>query len=470
MNATRADAVTGPALSRMKLPAADVIVAIATPPGRGGIGIVRLSGPDLSRWRVGLLGRESLEPRQALYARFLGSDGSELDRGIALLFPAPRSYTGEEVLELHGHGGSAVLAGIVQRCVELGARLAEPGEFTRRAFLNDKMDLAQAEAVADLIDAGTAAAARAALRSLSGEFSREVSELVAALIRLRMFTEATLDFPEEDIDFIEAADARGQAAALQTRVDETLQRARQGQLLREGLQVVLIGQPNVGKSSLLNRLARDDVAIVTPIPGTTRDAVRQQVEIAGIALHIVDTAGVRDVAAADEVERLGIARTWAAAANADCALVVVDDTSGVAARDHAILARLAALPRVIVHNKVDLSGEPARVEIRAGVTHVWRSAKTGDGIALLESALLDVGGWQVTVPEQFLARERHVLALQAAQRHLRAAEPMLGQRPPALELVAEELRLAQAALSAISGEFTSDDLLGEIFSRFCIGK
>lgn len=455
----------------MNLPAADVIVAIATPPGRGGIGIVRLSGPDLLPWRRGVLGRETIAPRHALHTAFLDRDGDALDHGVALYFAAPRSYTGEEVLELQGHGGPAVLAGIVQRCIELGARLAEPGEFTRRAFLNDKLDLAQAEAVADVIDAGTAAAARAALRSLSGEFSREVQELVQALIRLRMLTEATLDFPEEDVDFIEAADARGQAAALLAQVDAILQRARQGQLLREGLQVVLIGQPNVGKSSLLNRLARDDVAIVTPIAGTTRDAVRQQIEIAGIALHIVDTAGVRDITAADEVERLGIARTWAAAANADCALVVVDNTLGITAGDRIILARLApTLPRLIVHNKIDLSGVQPRVDAANGATNVWLSAKTGAGIALLEAALLEVAGWQATAPDQFLARERHVLALQAAQRHLRAAEPMLAQPPLALELIAEELRLAQAALSTITGEFTSDDLLGEIFSRFCIGK
>ena len=333
----------------MPTPPADVIVAIATAPGRGGIGIVRLSGTDLSPWIRGLLGRAALPPRQAVHANFLGGEGAALDDGIALYFAAPRSYTGEDVLELHGHGGPAVLAGIVQRCVELGARLAEPGEFTRRAFLNDKLDLAQAEAVADLIDAGTAAAARAAMRSLSGDFSREVRALVDALVHLRMFTEATLDFPDEDVEVIEAARARKQVAALAARVAGILQRARQGQLLREGLQVVLIGQPNVGKSSLLNRLAKDDVAIVTAIAGTTRDAVRQQIEIAGIALHVIDTAGVRDLAAADEVERLGIARTWAAAAAADCALVVVDDAAGITAGDEAVLARLpAVLLRLVV--------------------------------------------------------------------------------------------------------------------------
>jgi tRNA modification GTPase len=455
----------------MSTPSADVIVAIATAPGRGGIGIVRLSGPNLSAWMRGLLARERIEPRLAVHARFLGRDGAVLDDGIALYFAAPRSYTGEEVLELHGHGGPAVLASIVQRCVELGARLAEPGEFTRRAFLNDKLDLAQAEGVADLIEAGTAAAARAAMRSLSGEFSREVRALVDALIELRMFTEATLDFPEEDVEFIEAAKGREHAEALLARVAAILQRARQGRMLREGLQVVLIGQPNVGKSSLLNRLARDDVAIVTPIAGTTRDAVRQQIEINGIALHVIDTAGVRELVAADQVERLGIARTWAAAAAADCALVVVDDAVGATGGDQAILARLAAdLPRIVVHNKIDLSGQPARVEAREAETHVYLSAKTGVGVALLESAILEVVGWQATVPDQFLARERHVLALQSAQSHLSAAGAMLARSPPVLELFAEELRLAQAALSAITGEFTSEDLLGEIFSRFCLGK
>ncbi|MBK9607167.1 MAG: tRNA uridine-5-carboxymethylaminomethyl(34) synthesis GTPase MnmE [Betaproteobacteria bacterium] len=455
----------------MPTPPADVIVAIATAPGRGGIGIVRLSGTDLSPWIRGLLGRAALPPRQAVHANFLGGEGAALDDGIALYFAAPRSYTGEDVLELHGHGGPAVLAGIVQRCVELGARLAEPGEFTRRAFLNDKLDLAQAEAVADLIDAGTAAAARAAMRSLSGDFSREVRALVDALVHLRMFTEATLDFPDEDVEFIEAARARDQVAELAARVAGILQRARQGQLLREGLQVVLIGQPNVGKSSLLNRLAKDDVAIVTAIAGTTRDAVRQQIEIAGIALHVIDTAGVRDLAAADEVERLGIARTWAAAAAADCALVVVDDAAGISAGDEAILARLPAdMRRLVVHNKIDLSAWPARVESHGAVTHVHLSARTGAGIALLESALLQVAGWQATVPDQFLARERHVLALKAASTHIAAAGELLASLAPALELFAEELKLAQSALSAITGEFTPDDLLGEIFSRFCIGK
>ena len=452
-------------------PATDVIVAIATPPGRGGIGIVRVSGPDLSALIRGILGRDAIEPARARHRAFLDHDGSALDDGIALYFASPNSYTGENVLELQGHGGPAVLGGLVTRCIELGARLAEPGEFTRRAFLNDKLDLAQAEAVADLIDADTRATVRAALRSLSGEFSRAVNALIQGLIQLRMLIEASLDFPDEDLDFVEAADARGQLARLSGRVDEILARARQGQWLRDGLHVVLIGRPNVGKSSLLNRLAREDVAIVTPIPGTTRDTIRQRIEIGGIAVHLVDTAGVRDAAAADEVERLGIARTWSAATNADCALVVVDDTSGLTPEDKAIVAGLPSeLKRVIVHNKIDLGQASPRVELRDGIPHVYVSARTGVGIEGLQSAVLELIGWQETLPDQFLARERHIVAMQSAKRHLEAASPLLERSTAALELVAEELRLAQDVLSTITGAFTSDDLLGEIFARFCIGK
>ena len=449
----------------------DVIAAIATAPGRAGIGIVRLSGPDVSAWLQGVLRRSTLPPRRAVRASFRAADDSPIDDGIALYFEAPDSYTGEEVLELHGHGGTAVLRALLQRCLELGARLAEPGEFTRRAFLNDKLDLAQAEAVADLIDAGTTAAARAAMRSLSGEFSGEVRALVDALIQLRMFTEATLDFPDEDIDFLEAANAAQQCDALERLVDTILQRARQGQLLRDGLQVVLIGRPNVGKSSLLNRLARDDIAIVTPIAGTTRDAVRQQIELRGVALHVIDTAGIRETSDADLVERIGIERTWNAAMHADCALIVVDDAIGPTTDDQSIVARLPQeLVRIRVHNKIDLSGRPAGVERGAGETHVYLSAKTGEGIEALESAILEAAGWREADSAQFLARERHVVALESAAAHIRNAAGFLGGRPPALELFAEELRLAQNRLSSITGEFTADDLLGEIFSRFCIGK
>ncbi|MEO8132415.1 MAG: tRNA uridine-5-carboxymethylaminomethyl(34) synthesis GTPase MnmE [Betaproteobacteria bacterium] len=455
----------------MKAADSDVIVAIATPPGRGGIGIVRLSGRDLSPWMAGMLATDSLAPRLAAYTSFRAANGAALDRGIALHFPSPHSYTGETVLELQGHGGPAVLAALVQRCVELGARLAEPGEFTRRAYLNDRLDLAQAEAVADLIDAGSAAAARAAMRSLSGDFSREVRSLVDALINLRMFTEATLDFPDEDVEFLEAERAGAQLQALSGQVDKVLERARQGQLLREGLQVVLIGQPNVGKSSLLNRLAREEVAIVTPIAGTTRDTVRQQIELEGIALHLIDTAGVREPEIADVVERLGIQRTWAAIDQADCALVVVDDATGMAAGDRLILGRLRPeLPRIVVHNKIDLSGTSPRQERVDATTHLFLSAKTGAGLDLLEAVLLSIAGWSPGDSGQFLARERHVQALLAAQRHLAAATAQFAHQRPALELLAEELRLAHEALSSITGAFTADDLLGEIFCRFCIGK
>ncbi|MEP6702564.1 MAG: tRNA uridine-5-carboxymethylaminomethyl(34) synthesis GTPase MnmE [Betaproteobacteria bacterium] len=460
------EAIAGVALSKT-----DVIAAIATASGRSGIGIVRLSGPDLSPWVGGVLGRQAIEAGRALRSRFLAGDGDTLDDGIALYFAAPHSYTGENVLELQGHGGLAVQGAVLRRCLELGARLAEPGEFTRRAFLNDKLDLAQAEAVADLIDADTSSAARAAMRSLSGEFSNEVHAIVEALTQLRMFTEATLDFPEEDVEFLEAERAGAKLDALGVRLDTLLQRARQGQLLREGLQVVLIGRPNVGKSSLLNRLARDDIAIVTPIAGTTRDAVRQRIEIGGVALHVIDTAGVRDEGQADEVERIGIARTWAAARSADCALVVVDDTRGMTDEDRAISARLpAAIRRIVVHNKTDLSGAAARLERDGGEARVYVSAKSGAGIALLETAILDAAGWQPAAPAQFLARERHVVALRSAAMHVATAAPHLSQRPAALELVAEELRLAQNVLASITGEFSADDLLGEIFSRFCIGK
>lgn len=455
----------------MKAADSDVIVAIATPPGRGGIGIVRLSGQDLGPWLEGLLGHPVLPPRRAVLAGFLSGDGTLLDRGIALYFPAPHSYTGESVLELHGHGGPAVLAALVQRCGDLGARLAEPGEFTRRAYMNERLDLVQAEAVADLIDAGSSAAARAAMRSLSGDFSRQVAALVDALIDLRLFTEATLDFPEEDLEFIEAEGAGARLDALRGQVDQILQRARQGQLLREGFQVVLIGQPNVGKSSLLNRLARDEVAIVTPVAGTTRDTVRQEIELEGIAMHIIDTAGIRDAHVSEVVERLGIERTWTAVGRADCAVLIIDDTAGITADDRRILSRLQpALRWLVVHNKIDLSGEVARGEERDGTTHVYVSAKTGAGMELLEAALLDAAGWSGGEDGQFLARERHVRALLTTARHLADAAAILARQRPALELLAEELRLAQETLSSITGEFTADDLLGEIFGKFCIGK
>jgi tRNA modification GTPase len=446
----------------------EAIAAIATPAGRGGIGVVRVSGPDLTRIIAGIVGRP-LPPRVATVAAFLGAHGETLDQGLALLFPAPASYTGETVLELHGHGGAAVLALLLNRCLDLGARLAAPGEFTKRAFLNGKIDLAQAEGVADLIEAATTTAARAAVRSLTGAFSREIHLAVDALVELRMFTEATLDFPEEDIEFVRAADAAGKLAALRERLAALGARARQGSLLRVGLGVVLIGQPNVGKSSLLNQLVGEDVAIVTPVPGTTRDAIRSSIEIGGIPLHVIDTAGLHPTG--DVVEKLGIERTWTAIAHADLALIVTDAREPDHPADDEIAARLPAeLPRVIVRNKIDLAGLDPSAERKDGASLVLLSAKTGAGIDLLRAAILAAVGAGADMEGSFLARERHLQALRAAAAHLADAATHLEASTPPLELFAEELRLAQEALTAITGEFTADDLLGVIFSRFCIGK
>jgi tRNA modification GTPase len=446
----------------------DVIAAVATPAGRGGIGIVRVSGPDLTRIAEGIVG--AVPPaRSATLAVFHDSHGDVLDQGIALFFPAPASYTGESVLELHGHGGPAVLALLLQRCLDLGARLADPGEFTQRAFLNGKIDLAQAEGVADLIDAATATAARAAARSLTGVFSREIGAMAEALVELRALTEASLDFPDEDIDFVRAADAAGKLDAVRERLNTVRTRSRQGALLRSGLDVVLIGQPNVGKSSLLNRLAGEDIAIVTAVPGTTRDAVRSSLEIQGIPLHIVDTAGLRETN--DTVERIGIERAWSAADRADLALIVTDARQPLQTADADIIARLpAALPKIILRNKIDLAGEASRREDRRQGSEIWLSAKTGEGVALLRQAILDAAGAHEDMEGVFLARERHLRALEAADGHLSAASAHLTAESPPLELFAEELRQAHQALTTITGEFSADDLLGAIFGRFCIGK
>ena len=460
------------------IPSADTIAAIATPPGRGGIGVVRVSGTAAPAIAAALVGRVPA-PRAATVAIFRGGRGEPLDQGLVLFFPAPRSYTGEDVVELHGHGGPAVLRLLLARCQELGARLAAPGEFTQRAFLNGKLDLAQAESVADLIEAGTATAARAAARSLTGAFSEEIRALVEGLVDLRMLTEATLDFPEEDLDFLRAADAVGKLAALRARLASALARATQGALLRDGLTVVLIGEPNVGKSSLLNRLAGGEIAIVTPHAGTTRDAIASAIDIDGIALTVVDTAGLR--ATDDPIETLGIERTWAAVADADLALVLVDARAageGIPAQATAILAQLPPrLPHIIVHNKIDLTAAPApRVERRDAAAparpgrHVYLSAKTGAGIDGLRQEMLAIAGAHDDMEGTFLARARHLDAMRAAEGRLAAAAQQLGVDPPPLELVAEELRQAQAALAAITGEFSADDLLGVIFSRFCIGK
>lgn len=437
----------------------DLIAAIATAPGRGGVGVVRVSGADIAPLATAILGRIPA-PRHATFCPFLDADGQPIDEGIALCFTAPHSFTGEQVLELQGHGGPVVLNLILQRCIELGARLAEPGEFSRRAFLNGKLDLAQAEAVADLIDAASTEAARSAVRSLSGAFSARIAELVEALIRLRMLVEATLDFPEEDIDFLQQANAFGRLDAIDASLAAVRAQAKQGVLLREGLTVVLIGQPNVGKSSLLNQLAGFEAAIVTEIAGTTRDTVREAIQIEGVPLHIIDTAGLRDTD--DAVEKIGIARTWAAVEKADIALLLVDAAHGLGERETAILDRLPQAARLTLHNKIDVTRDAPRV---VGA-EVWLSAKTGAGVDLLRGKLLEAAGWQAAGEGAFMARARHLNALSRAAGHLAAARASAAQ----LELFAEELRLAQAALSEITGEYTADDLLGEIFSSFCIGK
>ena len=465
----------------------DAIVAIATAPGRGAVGIVRASGQDLSPLIAAICGR-ALQPRQATLLPFKGAAGEALDQGLALHFPAPHSYTGEDVLELQAHGGPVLLQLLLARCLlaQPGLRMAEPGEFTQRAFLNDKLDLAQAEAVADLIDASTEAAARSAARSLSGAFSEQVHELAARMVRLRMLVEATLDFPEEEIDFLEKAGARAQLDGIEHTVQAALSRARQGALLREGLQVVIAGQPNVGKSSLLNALAGAELAIVTPIAGTTRDRVSQTIQIEGVPLHVVDTAGIRqDTHAADEVERIGMQRSWEAIGHADAVLFLHDlSRQGEAAydaADQAIAEQLAAamgagVPVLQVYNKADLMPcdgreQPARAPDHAVADSALRlSAQTGQGLDTLRRALLQVVGWQAAPEGLFTARARHVQALRDTLLHVQAAQAHAAQRDAALDLLAEELRLSHQCLCSITGEFSNEDLLGEIFSRFCIGK
>ncbi len=441
----------------------DTIAAIATAAGRSGIGVVRISGPRVASLIAAIIGRP-LAPRRAVLAEFRGTHGEIIDQGLALYYAAPHSYTGEDVLELQGHGGPVVLRELLKRCLEAGARIARPGEFTERAFLNDKLDLAQAESVADLIDAATAEGARSALRSLQGAFSQRVEALARAVIELRTLVEATLDFPDEEIEFLRQADAQAKLAALRAQLAEVLAATRQGSLLREGIRVVLAGPPNVGKSSLLNQLAGEELAIVTEIPGTTRDAIRQSINLEGVPAHIIDTAGLRETT--DPVEQIGVARTWEAIEGADLVVILQDAQRGPDTVDSGILSRLpAALPRIRVMNKIDLTGgRPTRET--GEVETIWLSAKTGAGLDLLRQAILEAAGWKTSGEGLFMARARHVHALQEAQAHLGRAV-VEGTR---LELLAEELRLAQESLGAVTGRYTPDELLGEIFSHFCIGK
>ena len=472
----------------------DPIVAIATAPGRGAVGIVRISGKAIAPLVAVLCGRQ-LTPRQATYLPFRADDESVIDQGLAIYFPAPHSYTGEDVLELQAHGGPVVLQLLLARCIQAaataeagsgrvclpGLRPAQPGEFTERAFLNDKIDLAQAEAIADLIDASTESAARSAARSLSGEFSRAVTTLLERLIHLRMLVEATLDFPEEDIDFLQQADASGQLERLQQTLKSVMQQAGQGAILREGIKVVIAGQPKAGKSSLLNALAGAELAIVTPIAGTTRDKVSQLIQIAGVPLHVVDTAGLRD--ALDEVEKIGVERAWAEIETADAVLFLHDlsryedrvkpqNAIDYIADDALIASALASkgiknTPIIDVWNKTDAASPSLMEAPRQGLL---LSAKTGDGLPELRQRLLQLVGWQPAAEGIFMARERHLRALENVNAALFQASAQLSAALPALDLLAEDLRQAQLHLGAITGQFTPDDLLGEIFSKFCIGK
>ncbi|SFV15464.1 tRNA uridine-5-carboxymethylaminomethyl(34) synthesis GTPase MnmE [Pseudoduganella namucuonensis] len=452
------------------------IAAIATAPGRGGIGVVRASGKNLQALIQALFGDTKLQPRHATYIPFTGADGAIIDQGIAIHFKGPHSYTGEDVLELQGHGGPVVLQMLLARVLEagqaLGLRLAEPGEFTRRAYMNDKLDLAQAEAVADLIDASTEAAAKSASQSLSGAFSKTIHALVERVTNLRMLVEATLDFPEEEIDFLEKSDARGQLTGIVEALDTVFRQAAQGALLREGLNVVLVGQPNVGKSSLLNALAGSDVAIVTPIAGTTRDKVSETIQIEGIPLNIIDTAGIRNKdEQVDVVERIGIERTWGEVEKADVILHLLDADHGPTRADEAIVANFpSGVPVVRIWNKIDLSGHKPGVDLMEDATHIYLSAHEHIGIDLLRAELLRIAGWQQTGESLYLARERHLIALKSAGKHLALAGEHAAVSDQSLDLFAEELRLAQGQLSSITGAFSSDDLLGVIFGRFCIGK
>ena len=444
--------------------AQDTIAAIATASGAGGIGIVRISGPAASAIAASILGT-CPAPRHAAYLPFKLENDEPIDRGIAIFYPTPHSYTGEDVLELQAHGGTALMQLLLARCISLGARQAEPGEFTRRAYLNEKIDLAQAEAVADVINAATVEAAKSAARSLSGEFSQTINTLLNRLIDLRMFVEACLDFPEEEIDFITQGRVAEKLDAITDALSVVFAKAKQGSLLREGINVVLVGQPNVGKSSLMNALAGEEIAIVTAIAGTTRDTIKNAIQINGIPLHVIDTAGLRETD--DEVEKFGIARTWASLQTANIALLLVDAAHGITEAEKSILTRLPQeIAKIWVHNKIDVSRETPKIVEIAQETHIHLSAKTGEGLELLKSQLLKLAGYRASGEGVFMARARHLEALQLVNVHLHEARVQLSSS----ELIAEELRLAQEALSSITGEFTPDDLLGEIFSKFCIGK
>lgn len=454
----------------MSLPLRDTIVAPATPPGRGGVGIIRISGPHTREIAQRLLNTLPA-PRHAQVCVFRDAAGAAIDHGVALYFPAPHSFTGEDVLELQGHGGPVVMDMLVRRVIELGGCFARPGEFSERAFLNNKLDLAQAEAVADLIASGTEQAAKAALRSLQGEFSARIHALVEKIIALRSYTEAAIDFPEEEADYLADAGVMTRLDVLRDEVAGVLSGARQGNLLTEGMNVVVAGKPNAGKSSLLNRLAGRDTAIVTEIPGTTRDVLREHIHIDGLPLHIIDTAGLRE--GGDLVEQEGIRRAWDEIGRADAVLLVTENQETLDEQEQVIIKQLPSggVPLTIVHNKIDLAGRESILKAagKERLSEIWLSAKTGEGLDLLREHLKRCAGYQDSSAGAFSARRRHLDALYRAQDAILNGRRQL-QESRAGELLAEELRQAQNALAEITGEFSSEDLLGRIFSSFCIGK
>ncbi|MBU6467738.1 MAG: tRNA uridine-5-carboxymethylaminomethyl(34) synthesis GTPase MnmE [Betaproteobacteria bacterium] len=437
----------------------DVIVALSTAPGPSGVGVVRLSGSDLTPYFQAILKKDALKPRYAELSWFHDPMGEPIDQGLAIWFPAPQSYTGEHVLEIQGHGSMVVLASILQSCQALGARLAEPGEFTQRAFFNGKLDLTQAEAVIDLIHADSQASAKGALRSLSGAFSLKVKEIRQSLIELRMFVEGSIDFSEEGYDFLAAIPNQLSPRFIAEGLNKLIQEATDSLVFNQGRQVVLIGAPNVGKSSILNVLSQEELAIVTDVPGTTRDAIRNQVVIQGVPFHIIDTAGLRETK--DPIEQAGIARTWQAIEKADIAMLVIDVKQGITEQDQQLIEQLSpTTPIIKVANKIDLLE-------RVDFTEDWItvSAKSGVGFDALKNKLIGLSGVSVNTAPPFLARERHIKELKQCLQHLKYSETVTE-----IEFIAEELRLAQLALNAVTGEFTADDLLGEVFSKFCIGK
>lgn len=444
---------------------ADNIVAIASGAGYAGVGVIRVSGTNLSGVIAGLVHKDELKPRLVHYVEFYSSDNQVLDSGLVLFFRGPKSFTGEDVLEIQGHGSPVVLNMLLKRCLELGCRMAEAGEFTKRAYLNAKLDLVQAESIADLIHAESEASAKGALKSLKGEFSGRIQQINQQLINLRMFVEATLDFPEEDIEFIANAKIKTKLEALQQEIYTLLGSTKQGVLLNNGANIVIVGRPNVGKSSLLNALANEEVAIVTEIAGTTRDIVRQKIIIDGVPFNIIDTAGIRETD--DVVEKIGIERALNAVSSADLCMIIIDDNIGMSFEDHQILSKLpVGLPKLFIHNKIDLNGQSPRIDEQDGSAQIYLSARERLGVDLLRSKLLALIGWNNSAGDVFLARTRHLDAMRLTVEHIDTAFTNW----QSLEILAEELRYAHTALGSITGEFSADDLLGEIFSKFCIGK